>query len=157
MSRRSSVKGGLTVEMDGLAETLRAVRSVERELRPEANGAIRDAADSCASELLPFLEASASSSGVPVASRVARSIRVKRDRMPTVSIGGSTPVGRRGARAGALVWGSEKGPTGGVNHFGVPPGSGYWIAPATAAFKRGRAIPIFQLALVRIFSRYGLL
>jgi hypothetical protein len=154
---RTSVKGGLTVELDGLAETLRAVRSVEAELRPEANGLIRDAAGQCASELLPFLEASASSSGVPVAPRVARSIRVKRDRMPTVSIGGSTPVGRGGARAGALVWGSEKGPSGGVNHFAVPPAAGYWIAPATAAFKDGRAIPTFQRALVLIFKRYGLL
>jgi hypothetical protein len=118
---------------------------------------IRDAAGQCASELLPFLEASARSSGVPVAPRVARSMRVKRDRLPVVSIGGATPVGRRGARAGALVWGSEQGPKGSVNHFAVSPGPGYWIAPAVEAFKRGRAVATFQRALTVIFRRYGLL
>jgi hypothetical protein len=140
-----------------MIETLKALRSVEAELRPQANGMIRDAAGQCAGELLPFLEASASSSGVPVAPRVARSMKVKRDRLPTVSIGGATPVGRGGARAGALVWGSEQGPKGSVNHFGVPPGSGYWIAPAVDAFKRGRAIATFQRAVYLVFRRYGLI
>ena len=118
---------------------------------------IRDAADACAGALLPYLTARASSSGVPVAPRVARSIRVKRDRMPTVSIGGAYSVGRRGARAGSLVWGSEQGPKGPVNHWAVPPSSGYWIAPATAEFKSGRAIPTFKAALAAIFRKYGLL
>jgi hypothetical protein len=140
-----------------MIETLKALRSVEAELRPEANSMIRDAAGQCASELLPFLEASASSSGVPVAPRVARSMRVKRDRLPVVSIGGYAAVGRRGARAGALVWGSEQGPKGPVNHFGVPPGPGYWIAPAVEAFRGGRALATFQRAVVLIFKRYGLL
>jgi hypothetical protein len=140
-----------------MVETLRSLKRVEADLRPEANSAIRDAAELCAGSLLPYLTASASRSGVPVAPRVARSIRVKRDRLPTVSIGGATPVGRRGARAGALVWGSEQGPKGSVNHFGVPPSSGYWIAPAVAEFKTGRAIPMFKAAVAVIFRKYGLL
>jgi hypothetical protein len=77
--------------------------------------------------------------------------------MPTVSIGGSTRVGRRGAPAAALVWGSEQGPKGSVNHFGVSPGPGYWIAPAVERFKDGPAVSSFQRALVSIFRRYGLL
>lgn len=151
------VKGGLSVEVDGLIETLKALRGVEAELRPGANGMIRDAAGVCAGDLVPHLVASASSSGVPVAPRVARSIRVKRDRLPTVSIGGSAAVGRHGGRAGALVWGSEHGPSGAVNHFGVPTSSGYWIAPAVEAFKAGPALDTFRRAIAATFHRYGLL
>lgn len=151
------VKGAITVEFAGLLDTLKAVRSVQAELRPRVNGDIRDAAGTCASKLLPHLEASAAASGVPVAPRVARSMKVSRDRVPAVSIGGASPVGRHGARAGALVWGSEQGPKGAINHFGVPPSSGYWIAPAVAAFERGPALHEFEAALGRIFRRYGLL
>ena len=134
------VKGGITVEFDGLVETLKAVRGVQEELRPQANGEIRDAAGACAGELLPYLTAAATSSGVPVAPRVARAMSVHRDRLPSVYIGGSTPVGRHGAPAAALVWGSEQGPKSEPNHFGVAPSSGYWIAPAVAAFQSGPAL-----------------
>ena len=147
---------GLSVEIDGLAETLKAVRTVQAELRPGVNGAIRDAAGECAGELVPLLVAAADASGVPVAPRVARSIKVKRDRFPSVSLGGATRVGRRGAPAARLVWGSERGPMGDVNHFGVPPGPGYWIAPATERFKAGPAVAKFQRALASIFHKVGL-
>lgn len=151
------VKGGLSIEVDGLKETLKAVSKVEAELRPTVNAMIRDAADRCAGELVPHLTAAAATSGVPVAPRVARSIRVKRDRMPTVSIGGSTPVGRHGARAGVLVWGSEKGPAGDVNHFGVPPGSGYWIKPAVERFQQTGAVKAYLDTIAAIFRKAGLL
>ena len=148
---------GLSIEVDGLMETLKAVRTVQAELRPGVNGAIRDAAGHCAGELVPALQAAAAASGVPVAPRVARSIRVRRDRLPSVSIGGPTRVGRHGAPAAALVWGSELGPAGDVNHFAVPRSSGYWLAPATERFKAGPAIQTFQRALVSIFRKVGLL
>ena len=148
---------GLAIEVDGLVETLKAVRTVQAELRPGVNGAIRDAAVECAGALVPALVSAASASGVPVAPRVARSIRVKRDRLPSVTIGGALAVGRGGGSAGALVWGSEQGPKGAVNHFGVPPGPGYWIAPAVARFKAGPAIGRFQRALASIFRKAGLL
>jgi len=118
---------------------------------------IRDAAGQCAGELVPYLEASAARSPTRVARRVARSIAVRRDRLPTVSIGGSASVGAGGAAAARLVWGSEQGPKSSPNHWGAPPSSGYWIAPAVAAFGRGRAVPIFKRALVVIFKRYRLL
>lgn len=153
---RSTVKGGLSVQVYGLTETLKAIRKVEAELRPEANGRIRDAAGTCAGQLVPHLTAAASSSGVPVAPRVARSIRVRRDRMPTVSIGGATRVGAGGAPAGALVWGSEQGPKGSVNHFAVSPGPGYWIKPAVERFKQGPAIAVYLAAVARVIREAGL-
>lgn len=155
--RRTRVKGGLAIEIDGLVETLKALRTVEAELRPHANGAIRDAAGRCAGELLPHLTTAAATSGVPVASRVARSMRVQRDRLPSVSIGGATRVGRSGAPAGDLVWGSEQGPKGEVNHFGVSAGPGYWIKPAVERFKEGPAVRNYLDAITRVYRDVGLI
>lgn len=149
--------GGVSLEVDGLLETLKAFQGLERDLRSSANGELRDAADQCARGLVAELVAAASSSGVPVARRVARSIRVKRDRIPVVSIGGGYRVGVRGGTAGSLVWGSEQGPKGEVNHFGVPPSSGYWIAPAVKRFGEGRAVDAFRRAVVDVQRKYGLL
>lgn len=147
---------GLSIEMPGLMETLKAVREVQADLRPGVNGEIRQAAERSAGELVVELQSSAASSGVPVASRVASSAKVKRDRIPTVSIGGAKRVGARGAPASALVWGSEQGPKGSTNHFGVPPGSGYWIKPAVE--RAGpKAVETFRRALADIYRKHGLM
>jgi hypothetical protein len=137
-------------------ETLKAVQGVQADLRPGINNELRDAADSSARELGVELLAGASSSGVPVAPRVARSIRVKRDRIPVVSIGGGMKVGARGGSAGALVWGSEQGPKGEVNHFAVPPSSGYWIAPAVERYG-SKALANFRQAVADVFRKHGLI
>jgi len=152
-----AVKGGVSLEIDGLMETLQAFKGLEAELRKEANGELREAGQQCARVLATELKAAASSSGVPVASRVARSIRAKSDRIPVVSIGGGMRVGIRGAPAGALVWGSEQGPKGGTNHWGVPPSSGYWIAPTVKQFGQNKAVPIYLRAVVDVQKRYGLI
>jgi hypothetical protein len=148
-------RGELSVEVDGLMETLKAVQEVEAALRPAVNGELRDAAGRSAEELARELVSSASSSGVPVAPLVARSIRVKRDRLPVVSIGGPMRVGSGGGTASDLVWGSEQGPKGEVNHFAVPPSAGYWIAPAVERYG-AKALDNFRRAVLEIFKRYGL-
>lgn len=149
-------KGGLSIELEGIFETLKAVQGVEADLRPGVNNELRDAAEGAAGELLVDLQASAASSGVPVASRVASSARVKRDRVPVVQIGGSARVGARGAPAAVLAWGSEQGPKGDVNHWGVPPSSGYWIAPAVE--RAGpKVVDRFKRAVADVFRRHGLL
>ena len=154
---RGRTTGGLTIEVDGLTETLKAFQTLEREFaRPAANAQLRDAAGRCAEGLRGELVRAASSSGVPVAPRVARSIRVKRDRIPVVSIGGATRVGRTGGQAGSLVWGSEQGPKGAVNHWGVPPSSGYWIAPAVKRFGDGDAVTVYKRAVYEILRDSGL-
>lgn len=151
--------GGLAVEMDGMLETLKAFRGLEADLRKEANSELRSAARECAAKLAVGLVQSASASGVPVAPRVARSIRVKSDRIPVVSIGGPAKVGTgKQGTAGALVWGSEQGPKSDPNRFAVAPSAaGYWIAPAVKRFEEGPALDVFRRAVSDIMRRYGLL
>lgn len=151
--------GGVSLEIDGLQETLKAFGKLERDLRAEANGELRDAADRCASGLVVALVSAASSSSTPVASRVARSIKVKRDRVPVVAIGGAAKVGTgKSGQAGSLVWGSEQGPKGDVNHFGAGPNpSGYWIAPTVTRFGEGPALDTYRRAVGTIMRKHGLI
>lgn len=145
------------VEVDGLVETLSAFKALEADLRKEANSELRVAARQCATVLAGQLARAAAGSGVPVAPRVARSIKVKSDRIPVVMIGGGMKVGARGASAAKLVWGSEQGPKGATNHWGVPPSAGYWIAPTVQAFQGDESVAIFKRAIVDLQRRHGLI
>ena len=152
-----SATTSFSIDVEGLEETLKAFQTLERDFeRPAANAKLRDAAGKCATDAKAELVRSASSSGVPVAPRVARSIRVVRDRMPALSIGGPMPVGATGGRASDLLWGSEHGPSGEVNHFAVPPGPGYWIKPAIDRFAKGPAVTLFEAAVADILHASGL-
>jgi hypothetical protein len=146
------VPASLTVRTEGIEETLGALKGLERDLRAEANSEIRLAAKEAAGVLAERLRQAAASSATPVARRVAESIKVKSDRFPTVSIGGSKKVGARGAPAAQLVWGSEQGGT----HFGAPEGGEYWIGPTVRAFETAGAVVVFRRALFDIVKRYGL-
>lgn len=156
---RPSSGAGVSVEIAGLTETLKAVNGLEREFeRPAANKELRTAARECATPLAGALVAAAAASGVPVAPRVARSIRVKSDRLPAVSIGGAKKVGTgKRAAAAALVWGAEQGPKSDPNRFAVAPNrAGYWIAPTVARFAGGPAIETYKRAVYEILHRAGL-
>jgi len=146
------------VEIDGLMETLGAIRGLQSDLRTQANSELRGSARECANVLAVELARAAQSSGVPVAPRVARSIRVKSDRLPVVSIGGAARVGTgKRANAGALVWGSERGPASDPNRFAVSPnGGGYWIAPTVERFGRSDAVESYKRAVFDTLHRYGL-
>lgn len=142
----------ITVQTEGIEETLDSLRGLSKDLRKEANSEIRAAARETAEELAAALRGAASSSGVPLGPRISAAIAVKSDRFPTVAIGGNKRVGRRGGRASALVWGTEHG----GRNFGVPESSGYWIAPTVTRFEQSRAVPNFKRALFLIVKRYGL-
>lgn len=146
-----------TLQVDGLVETLRAFQGLEADLRKEANAELRRAGREAGAGLALELRAEASRCGVPVAPRVAQSIRVKSDRLPTVTIGGTRRVGARGAPAAVLAWGSEHGPAGEPNRFGVPPNAGgYWMRPALERFERGRCLVIYRRAVLDTMRRYKL-
>lgn len=140
----------IAVEVEGVQETIDAIRGISKDLRKEANAEVRVASKTAASELADRLRAAASSAATPVARRVASSIRVKSDRFPTVTIGGSKRVGIRGAPAAALVWGSEQG----GRNFAAAEGGSYWIEPTVRAFESSGAIPIYHDAIAKIILRY---
>lgn len=151
-------KQTLTVETAGLEETLKAFSGLERDLRSNANAELRDAAGEASSGLVLALR-QAAASGPPVARRVAASAKVKRDRVPAVQIGGRAKVGRAGAIAAVLVWGSERGPASGasVNRFGVGRNeAGYWIAPTVERFGSSRALETYKRAVYSIMRKWGL-
>lgn len=148
---------GAAVQVEGITETLKAFQGLEADLRKDANSEIRQAAKTCATVLAGQLARAAAGSGVPVAPRVASSIKVKSDRIPVIQIGGSKKVGRRGAPAAKLVWGSEQGPKGDTNHWGVPPSAGYWIRPTVEAFQQSEAVAVYKRAIVDLQRRHGLL
>lgn len=140
----------MSVEAEGVEETIAAVRGIAKDLRKEANAEIRQASKQAATVLVTRLQAAARSAATPVAARVAASVRVKSDRFPTVTIGGSKRVGARGAPAAALVWGSEEG----GRNFAAAEGGSYWIRPTVDSFSSSGAIPIYHDAIARIILRY---
>jgi hypothetical protein len=141
---------GLSLEVDGLTETLKAVQGLDRDLeRPAANKQLRGAAGDCARGLSVALVSAASASGVPVAPKVATSIRVKSDRLPSVSIGSG--------KLAPLLWGSEQGPKSEPNRFAVEPNlGGYWITPTVHRFGEGPALDLYRRAVFEILHGYGL-
>jgi hypothetical protein len=143
----------VTLESEGLMETLKAFQGLEADLRKEANAELRAAAKTCAGELANALKVAAAGSPTPVAARVAKSIKVKSDRIPVVSIGGSRKVGRYGAPAAALVSGSEDG----GKNFGAPKGGAYWIAPTVERFgSSGEALRSYRGAVDDLVRKWGL-
>jgi len=141
------------VEAEGLQETIAALTATQDKwARRETNGRLRKAATTAAQGLRADLRAAAAG-GPPVAHRVAQSIRVKNDRTPSVSIGGSRKVGARGAPASVLVWGSEHG----GKNFAAGPSSGYWIKPTVERFGQSKALEVFKQAVVDIFQEAKLL
>lgn len=142
------------VETQGLEETKRAFDELRSSLDAIDRGELRAESAAASAELAGRLRAAASASGVPVAPRVAQSVRPKQGGWPGVTIGGTVPVGRRGAIAAKLMWGSEHGPAGEPNRFAVGPnGAGYWITPTVKTFKAGPAMRRFADAVDRLIAK----
>jgi hypothetical protein len=142
----------IQVDTPGLFDTLKAVQSLQADLRKQANAELRAAARECASQLAAELRVAAASSPTPQAQLVARTIKVKSDRIPVVSIGGTRKVGRYGAPAGALVWGSERG----GRNFVAADGGSYWIGPTVERFASSRALQSYRRGVYEILHKWGL-
>lgn len=125
------------------------LRGVQKSLRDNANGELRNAAGQTADGLVGALQSGAGG-GTAQAGIVASSAKVKRDRVPAVSVGGSKRVGHRGTQAGAIVWGSEHG---GRNFPGMPG----WIERTVRTFQEGGAANAYRAAVATILQRAGVL
>jgi hypothetical protein len=149
-------KVGLSVEADGLMESLKAFQGLQADCRRGANSELRVAAGRCARALVGLLVRAAHGCGVPAAPLAVQGIRVKSDRVPVVSIGSSRKVGRNKVPSARLLWGSEQGPKSDPNRWAVPPSAGYWVAPTVREFAATGAVTEFRRALYEIQRKHGL-
>jgi len=138
-------------EVDVMA-LLKRINNVEQELRKDINGRIRDAAVKTSEALAQDLR-QGSAGGTPQAPLVAQTIRVRRDRIPKVAIGGRKRVGHRKTVAGKLLFGSERG----GKNFARPAGGNYWIKPTVDAFIESNSQRAYFQALTEILRSEGLL
>lgn len=143
---------GLFIDDRDVMSLLKRINSVEKELRADINSRIRNAAWATSDVLAQDLR-QASAFGPPQASLVAQTIRVRRDRIPKVAIGGTKRVGHRRTKAGALLFGSERGGP----KFTRPPGGNYWIKPTVDRFIESKAHRKFYEAITDILTTEGLL
>lgn len=152
---RAGRGGGVSVTCDtrDLLPLLKGLGQVEKSLRDEANVRLRNAAGKAAEQLAGALRQSAGSSPTPQAAIVADSIRVRRDRLVSVAIGGSKRVGSRSTSAGAILWGSEHG---GVN-FQAARGGSYWIQPAVKRYAAGGGQTEYLAAVNEILRDAGVI
>jgi hypothetical protein len=94
----------IEVRMDGVRQTLRAFRDLGR----DASGDLREESVKIATGFVPRMQAAARADG-PQSALMAPTVRVKRDRVPSVQAGGGKRVGRHKKPAGALIYASEFG------------------------------------------------
>lgn len=119
----------LNVEVDGLAELVRILKGPKFR---DVNFALREHAGQIAERLMPAAQAATRQSRAPQAHAMAATYRVKRDRVPVLSLGKVNPrfgsgFRRRGAsasstarRRGSLAHGVTYGPKGGPNYYRIP-------------------------------------
>jgi hypothetical protein len=151
-TKRGRGQFGLYVDDVDVMKLYKAINNVEKELRADINGRLRDAAGESANDLAQDLR-QASAFGPPQAALVAQTIKVRRDRIPKVAIGGSKRVGHRKTVAGKLLFGSERG----GRNFQRPSGGNYWIKPTVDRFLDSSGYTRFYKAVVDILTSEGLL
>lgn len=126
---------GLRIETEGLVELVAALKG--KEFR-DVNFALREHAAGIAAKMLPDIALLVSMSPAPQARAMSKTLRVKRDRVPVVSIGKVNPrfdsektFTRKGSdskrRRGAIAHGVVYGPLGGrrdtdaaENYYRIP-------------------------------------
>jgi len=139
-------------EIEGLAELMRGLNKVDKELRRVYNGELRNAGKACAYVLKTEMEVSATTR---LARRVAALSAVRSDRYPTLVMGGHKKFRAKRSKgdrnkAGAVVWGTESG----GRKF---PGARPWIAPTVDLFTDSRAVDIYARSVGKILTRAGVM
>src|SRR5690606_12271278 len=105
----------LSVRLDGAYETLAKFRSLPKDASKE----LRERSLKLASVLADRIKAAAESDVSPQAKLWAPTVRPVRDRTPSILIGGTRKVGRRGAPVWGILFGSEFG-SNQYRQFGKP-------------------------------------
>lgn len=95
----------VSVQIDGMRETLAAVRDVGK----NAEAALRERAGELGKKLAASVTSAAKRDKAPQARIVATTLKVKRDRLPVLEVGGTKRIGRNKAPAHTLLYGAEFG------------------------------------------------
>lgn len=95
----------VAVQVTNLRETLAAVHAVGK----DAEAALRVRAAELAKTLAASITSAAKRDRSPQARLVVQTLKVKRDRLPVLEVGGTKRLGRNKAPAWALLFGSEFG------------------------------------------------
>lgn len=145
---------GVTLEVTGIDECLKAFSGLEKDLRKTANGELRAAAMKTAREVIPML----GGSGSPQEAAILGSLGARSDRLPTVAVVRKpklsglkkTPAG---IAKGAVLWPIEQGSD--YKAFHGPPAGG--IAGRHRAQIAQKALGSYMKALADISRKWGLL
>jgi hypothetical protein len=129
--RRESI--GIDMRVEGARETLEAFKALPK----EANNRLREAALRL-SELLAARVRTAGAAEGRQAALLVTTVKAKRDRIPSITVGGTKALGRawpkRGrAKAFELLFGSEFGASTGHGFKPHRGQQGYWIFPTVEA------------------------
>lgn len=139
--------------VDGLDECLKAFKSLEREVRKNANGELRTASKAIASSLIPML----GGSGAPQEPAILAAAAPKSDRYVVIAVPGRKPKlsGLKktpAAMAKRIAFPVESGSDYGPFHEPQP---GAMVARHVPEIAR-RALPAYVAALNAIMRKYGL-
>ena len=166
MARRKAGGSEIFVDDTDVRVLFENLQKADAELRKATNIRLRKAAGECATDFAQALRMSAFSAPAPQTMLVAKSIKVRSDRVPVVVVGGNKKVGRpyksrRGkgtvrAPAGQLMWGAEHGDR--FGRFAPRNPRGWWITPTVIDFSTStKAIGNYQKAVMDILEDAGVL
>lgn len=120
-------KQSLTVKAD--ITGLRLLLNQLKDLPKEANQELRETAGTIAENLVPAARRGATSQGGPQGKLLAPTIKVVRDRVPSLEAGGTKKVGRNNVYAYKVLYGSEFGSTVYTQFHHGHTTEGYWLFP----------------------------
>jgi hypothetical protein len=95
----------ISIQVEGMGETLRAFRDLPK----EASDELRVESGEIAEYLAGKIRTAAGSDMSPQARIVAATLKVKRDRVPVLEVGGTKRIGRNKVPANRLMFGAEFG------------------------------------------------
>lgn len=141
----------VSVKVDNLRETLAAVRAVGK----DAEAALRDRAFKLGEQLAQSITRAAGSDKSPQSRIVAATLKVKRDRLPVLEVGGTKRIGRNRAPAYTLLFGAEFG----SNHYGQfhkkhTGTTGSWFFP-TVEREQSEIVAAWEEAAADVVREFG--
>lgn len=95
----------VSVEVSGMRETLAAFKALPK----DASDALRDASKELAESLVTSIKQAAGRARQPQATILGATVKVRRDRVPVIIVGGTKRIGRNKVPAWRILFGGEFG------------------------------------------------